>query len=294
MTEPAALRSLLAAVAQGQVSPDTAFNQLKDLNYETVGDFARIDHHRSLRTGFPEVIWGLGKTPEQITAIMRAMADRHTSTIMATRIEPAVYAQIRAQIPTADYFPMARICALQPGIAPLHPGTISILSAGTADLPVAEEAAVTATLCGFRVQRLWDVGVAGIHRLLDNRDVIAAADVLIVVAGMEGALPSVVGGLADCPIVAVPTSVGYGASFQGLAPLLTMLNSCAAGIGVVNIDNGFGAAILAGQILRTADRLWRVEDQQQFEGQQLATDRLPNLGGAITGTPSPAASSDHA
>jgi pyridinium-3,5-biscarboxylic acid mononucleotide synthase len=255
MTEPAALRSLLAAVAQGHISPDAAFNQIKDLNYETVGDFARIDHHRTLRTGFPEVIWGLGKTPEQIIQIMQVMADRQSPLIMATRIEPAVYAQIRAQIPAAEYFPMARICALTLAAAPRRPGHISILSAGTADLPVAEEAAVTATLCGFQVQRLWDVGVAGIHRLLDNREVIAAADVLIVVAGMEGALPSVVGGLADCPIVAVPTSVGYGASFQGLAPLLTMLNSCAAGIGVVNIDNGFGAAILAGQILRTAARL---------------------------------------
>ena len=155
-----------------------------------------------------------------------------------------------------QYYPAARICALTPEVvAPQYPGIISILSAGTADLPVAEEAAVTATLCGFQVQRLWDVGVAGIHRLLNNRHVIDSASVLIVVAGMEGALPSVVAGLADCPVIAVPTSIGYGASFGGLAPLLTMLNSCAAGVGVVNIDNGFGASVLAGQILRTANKL---------------------------------------
>ena len=150
----------------------------------------------------------------------------------------------------------ARICAITAAtVEPQYPGVIGILSAGTADLPVAEEAAITAELSGFRVQRLWDVGVAGIHRLLGNRHVIDAASVLIVVAGMEGALPSVVAGLASCPVIAVPTSVGYGASFGGLAPLLTMLNSCAAGVGVVNIDNGFGAAVLAGQILRTAHKL---------------------------------------
>jgi NCAIR mutase (PurE)-related protein len=154
------------------------------------------------------------------------------------------------------YYPTARICAIaQPESIVPHPGVISILTAGTADLPVAEEAAITAKLCGFEVKRLWDVGVAGIHRLLSHRQVIYEADVLIVVAGMEGALPSVVAGMADCPVIGVPTSVGYGTSFAGVAPLLTMLNSCAAGIGVVNIDNGFGAAILAGQILRTAKRL---------------------------------------
>lgn len=160
-------------------------------------------------------------------------------------------------MPDVEYYSLARICALtkHPSAAPRIPGTIAILSAGTADLPVAEEAAITAELSGFQVKRLWDVGVAGIHRLLSNLPMIADANVLIVVAGMEGALPSVVAGLADCPIVAVPTSVGYGASFNGLAPLLTMLNSCAAGVGVVNIDNGFGAAILAGQILRTAAKL---------------------------------------
>jgi NCAIR mutase (PurE)-related protein len=151
---------------------------------------------------------------------------------------------------------MARICAIVPSdLKPHYTGTIGLVSAGTADLAVAEEAAVTAELCGYQVDRLWDVGVAGIHRLLKNRQLLACADVLIVVAGMEGALPSVVAGLVDCPVIAVPTSIGYGASFNGLAPLLTMLNSCAIGIGVVNIDNGFGAAVLAGQILRTAQKL---------------------------------------
>jgi len=173
-----------------------------------------------------------------------------------TRITPEVYDQIRQRIPAALYYDKARICALVPlTLVPQYPGQIGVLAAGTADLPVAEEAAVTAELSGFVVQRLWDVGVAGLHRLLRHQHLIRGMDVLIVVAGMEGALPSVVAGLADCPIVAVPTSIGYGASFQGVAALLTMLNSCAAGIGVVNIDNGFGAAILAGQILRTAARL---------------------------------------
>ena len=257
MTQPEDLKTLLNSVALGDVSPEDAIAKLKHFSYERVGDFAHIDHHRALRTGFPEVIWGPGKTPQQIAQIMEAMRHR-TSTIMATRIEPDVYEAIKEIVPDVHYYATARICALKSAHSDRNPqisGTIGILSAGTADLPVAEEAAVTAELCGFNVQRLWDVGVAGIHRLLNNLHVLDDADVLIVVAGMEGALPSVVGGLADCPIVAVPTSVGYGASFNGLAPLLTMLNSCAAGIGVVNIDNGFGAAVLAGQILRTAAKL---------------------------------------
>jgi NCAIR mutase (PurE)-related protein len=255
VTQPEAIRLLLQAVAQGEVSPDSALEKLKHFDFEPVEDFARIDHHRTLRTGFPEVIWGPGKTPEQIIEIIKVMRDRNP-VVMATRIEPAVYAQLKAHIPDLHYYALARICALVPAqLEPHHSGTIGLLSAGTADLPVAEEAAITAELSGFRVQRFWDVGVAGIHRLLSNRQAIAAADVLIVVAGMEGALPSVVGGLTDCPVIAVPTSIGYGASFNGLAALLTMLNSCAAGIGVVNIDNGFGAAILAGQILRTAQKL---------------------------------------
>lgn len=255
MTQPDTLKDLLTAVAQGQVSPTDAFDKLKYLNYEPVSDFARIDHHRTLRTGFPEVIWGPGKTPEQIAQIIQTMRQR-TPVVMATRIQPEVCDRLRELVPDLHYYEQARICAVQSApIVPNQPGTIAILSAGTADLPVAQEAAITAELCGFYVTRLWDVGVAGIHRLLDNRQAIAAANVLIVVAGMEGALPSVVGGLADCPVIAVPTSIGYGASFNGLSALLAMLTSCAAGIGVVNIDNGFGAAILAGQILRTAAKL---------------------------------------
>ncbi len=254
MTQSEDLQKLLNAVATGALSPDLAFEKLKHLEYEAVSDFAKIDHHRAVRTGFPEVIWGPGKTPEQIVEIFKAMMPRQNC-VMATRIEPSVYEQLQTSLPQLRYYPQSRICALGDAPTPINAGQISLVSAGTADLAVAEEAAVTAELCGFSVNRLWDVGVAGIHRLLRNREVIAQADVLVVVAGMEGALASVVAGLADCPVIAVPTSVGYGASFNGLAPLLTMLNSCSPGIGVVNIDNGFGAAILAGQILRTAAKV---------------------------------------
>ena len=255
MTQPDALRALLNAVAQGQLSPDRAFDQIKYFDFEPIDDFAKVDHHRSLRTGFPEVIWGPGKTVDHIVQIMRSL-HRRNPVVMATRIESDVYQQLRQQIPEALYYDVARICALVPlHWQPQYPGTIGVLTAGTADLPVAEEAAITAELSGFVVKRLWDVGVAGLHRLLGHRHLIDQMDVLIVVAGMEGALPSVVAGLAHCPIVAVPTSIGYGASFQGISALLTMLNSCAPGIGVVNIDNGFGGAMLAGQILRTAARL---------------------------------------
>ncbi|MEM8615137.1 MAG: nickel pincer cofactor biosynthesis protein LarB, partial [Cyanobacteria bacterium P01_H01_bin.105] len=248
MTQPAALHDLLTAVAQGQLSPDMALSKLKHLNYQPVDDFAKIDHHRALRTGFPEVIWGQDKTVTQLIKIFQAMAAKNPI-VIATRIKPEVYAQLQISLPTLHYYKTARICSLQSeDVSTIYPGTIAILTAGTADLPVAEEAAVTLELSGFQVARLWDVGVAGIHRLLNNRAVIDNADVLIVVAGMEGALPSVVAGLANCPVIAVPTSIGYGASFGGVSALLTMLNSCAAGIGVMNIDNGFGAAVLAGQI----------------------------------------------
>jgi pyridinium-3,5-biscarboxylic acid mononucleotide synthase len=255
MTQPQALRLLLEAVEKGEVSVAIALEQLKHLPFDEVEDFAKIDRHRQLRTGFPEVIWGLGKTPEQIIRIMEAM-DGNSPVIMATRIEPDVADRLHERLKGLIYYPIARIAALyniQPKI--INPGIISILTAGTADLPVAEEAAVTAELFGFKVERLWDVGVAGIHRLLSHRHVINRANVLIVVAGMEGALPSVVAGMADCPVIGVPTSIGYGTSFGGIAPLLTMLNSCATGVGVVNIDNGFGAAMLAGQILRTAIKI---------------------------------------
>lgn len=254
MTQPEALQNLLQAIARGDISPESALERLKYLPFENVDEFAKVDHHRQLRTGFPEVIWGANKTPEQIIKIITAMR-QNTTVVMATRIEAEVYQQLKIAIPDLIYYPDARICAVSAPQTPSQVGTISILTAGTADLPVAEEAAITAELCGFAVTRLWDVGVAGIHRLLSNSQVVYDADVLIVVAGMEGALPSVVAGMADCPVIGVPTSVGYGVSFSGVAPLLTMLNSCAAGIGVVNIDNGFGAAILAGQILRTARKI---------------------------------------
>ncbi len=255
MTQPENLKLLLEAVAAGEVNPVAALETIKHFAFEPVGDFAKIDHHRQLRTGFPEVVWGSGKTPEQIAQILQVMRAR-SSVVMATRIERDVSEQLQELVGGLTYYPTARICAIaKPESITRHPGVISILTAGTADLPVAEEAAVTAQLCGFEVKRLWDIGVAGIHRLLSHRHIIYEADVLIVVAGMEGALPSVVAGMADCPVIGVPTSVGYGTSFAGVAPLLTMLNSCAAGIGIVNIDNGFGAAILAGQILRTANRL---------------------------------------
>jgi pyridinium-3,5-biscarboxylic acid mononucleotide synthase len=249
------LQALLSAVAAGKITPELAGAQIQSLGYDSIDDFAKIDRQRQQRTGFPEVIWGLGKTPAQIVEIVRVMRHQQ-SVVMATRITPAVYTELQREIPELIYYQTAQICALAPlQSAPIHPGKITILTAGTADLPVAEEAAQTAILCGFKVEKLWDVGVAGIQRLLNNRHVIDDADVLIVVAGMEGALPSVVAGLANCPVIAVPTSIGYGASFGGIAPLLTMLNSCAAGVGVVNIDNGFGAAILAGQILRTAAKI---------------------------------------
>lgn len=261
--ESEALKALLNAVAKGELSPELAQEKLKDLAFEPIDNFAKIDHHRALRTGFPEVIWGPGKTPDQIAQIMLRMRDwqdqrsgkDRANVIMATRIEPAVFRQIKGQIRDLQYHPLPRICVLETAPPSPQPGKIGVLTAGTADIPVAEEAALTAQLCGFEVERLWDVGVAGIHRLFSHRELLNQLNVVVVVAGMEGALPSVVAGMVDCPVIAVPTSIGYGASFEGIAPLLTMLNSCAAGIGVVNIDNGFGAAILAGQILRTARKI---------------------------------------
>ncbi|MEO1132617.1 MAG: nickel pincer cofactor biosynthesis protein LarB [Cyanobacteria bacterium J06639_1] len=254
------VRNLLESVAAGRIDPERAFDTLRFSPYEKVGDFARLDRHRAIRNGFPETIWGQDKTPDQIAQLMRHLRDAG-SLAMATRVTPEAFSDIRDSLPEAQYAAKARICYIPAYESTQYPGDLNIITAGTADLPVAEEAAVTAELCGFRVRRLWDVGVAGIHRLLDNREVIATADVLIVVAGMEGALASIVAGLADCPIVAVPTSVGYGASFGGVSALLTMLNSCAAGVGVVNIDNGYGAAILAGHILRAASRLSRKSEK---------------------------------
>lgn len=242
------LRDLLDQVRTGEVPVDAAVGRLKDLPYEDLG-FARVDHHRALRQGFPEVIFCQGKTQEQILSI----ADRllaHAPVVMATRVMPEIVPAMMERYPALTHHETARIVVLRNPRLALPParktrGYVLILSAGTADLAVAEEAAVTAVTMGSPVERLYDVGVAGIHRLLDQRDKLTRASVLVVAAGMDGALPSVVGGLVERPVVAVPTSVGYGASFHGLAALLTMLNSCASGVAVMNIDNGFGAGYFA-------------------------------------------------
>jgi NCAIR mutase (PurE)-related protein len=250
MTSNKQLQDLLDQVAAGTLAPAAAKERLLDVlraqPYEDLG-FARVDHHRSVRQGFPEVILGLGKTPAQIAAIAAEIVKRG-STLLVTRATEAAYEAVRASVPGAQYFADAALITLrQQDITP-GKGTIIVAAAGTSDLPVAEEAARTAELMGNEVTRLYDVGVAGLHRLLGERERLNAARVIIVVAGMEGALPSVVAGLVSAPVIAVPTSVGYGASFGGIAALLGMLNSCASGVSVVNIDNGFGAASIASLI----------------------------------------------
>jgi hypothetical protein len=242
------LMEILNGVKSGDVSVETAVAKLRDLPYEDL-DFAKIDHHRSLRTGFPEVVFCQGKTNNQISEIVKRLAARH-STILATRATEDAFEAVRREIPLAIYHTAARIIVVRdPELLPAAESDdakyILIVSAGTADIPVAEEAAVTAESMGSKVVRLYDVGVAGIHRLLDQKGKLDDANVIIVAAGMEGALASVVGGLTDKPVIAVPTSIGYGASFQGLAALLSMLNTCAEGVAVVNIDNGFGAGYFA-------------------------------------------------
>jgi NCAIR mutase (PurE)-related protein len=244
------LRELLDSVAAGRMTPAAAAEQLKLLPFEDLG-FAKLDHHRALRNGLPEVIFGEGKSAAQIIAIAQRQ-QAHGDDILVTRLCADTAAQVRAAIPALQYAADARIAYLRqspPAVSAV--GTIAVVAAGTADLPVAEEAVVTAEMIGNPVQRLYDVGVAGLHRLFAHFEELRRANVLIVVAGMEGALPSVIGGLVDRPVIAVPTSVGYGASFGGLAALLAMLNSCAAGVTVVNIDNGFGAAVAASLINRT-------------------------------------------
>jgi hypothetical protein len=237
-------------VAAGRVSPEAAEQRLATLPFERL-DFACVDHHRTLRCGFPEVIFGLGKTPEQIEAVFEKLAAAR-SDVLATRITPEVGHRLAHHHPGAQYHEVARAVALRQSDSPPTPGVVGIVCAGTSDLPVAEEARVTAEIMGCATRLLYDVGVAGLHRLLARSEDLRAATVLVVVAGMEGALPSVVGGLVSAPVIAVPTSVGYGASFQGLAALLAMLNSCAAGVSVVNIDNGFGAGYQAAMICRLA------------------------------------------
>jgi NCAIR mutase (PurE)-related protein len=242
------VRDLLTRVAEGSLPVSGALDALAAEPVESLG-FATIDQHRALRQGFPEVVYGAGKTVEQVVMIARRIAE-HGDGVLVTRVERDVAESLREAIPGIEYNDVARTALLRSSIpANLSRDSVLIVTAGTSDLPVAEEAAVTADAMACRVERLTDVGVAGIHRLLAQREVLDGAGVIIVVAGMDGALASVVGGLARVPVVAVPTSVGYGAAFHGLAPLLTMLNSCAAGVTVVNIDNGFGAAVAAARIL---------------------------------------------
>jgi len=243
------LEDLLKKVKSGKTSLDEAISQLKSLPFEDLG-FSRIDHHRSLRKGFPEVIWGEGKTSGQILSIMRQLK-RKGQNVLITRLEEKKAKAILKVFPKSQYYPRSRVLTyLTLPVKSEGKGTILVITAGTTDIPVAEEAAITAEIMGNRVETLFDVGVAGIHRLLSERRKLEAARVLIVVAGMEGALPSVVGGLVDRPVIAVPTSVGYGTSFGGITALLAMLNSCASGVAVVNIDNGFGAGYMASLINR--------------------------------------------
>jgi len=245
--DPNRLRELLEEVRAGTVSPEQALERLKALPFEDLG-FAKVDHHRALRKGMPEVIFGAGKSAAQIIEISRRLESSEQN-VLITRIDAATAAEVCAAVPAMRYNEHGRLAALiHQEIDITGRGMVLVVCAGTSDLPVAEEAAFTAELLGNRVERLADVGVAGIHRLLAYQRLLHDAGVVIVVAGMEGALPSVVGGLVAVPVIAVPTSVGYGASFGGLAALLAMLNSCAAGVTVVNIDNGFGAAVAASLI----------------------------------------------
>jgi pyridinium-3,5-biscarboxylic acid mononucleotide synthase len=243
-----ALRLLFDQVRKGRLSPDEAAERLRHLPFEDLG-FAKVDHHRALRHGMPEVIFSQGKTPGQVADIFTRLA-AHGGNVLATRATEEQYAAVAARVDLADYRSLARAIVLQRDRKKYGKGVILVVSAGTSDIPVAEEAVVTAELMGNNVQHIYDVGVAGIHRLLAHREELAKARVIVVCAGMEGALPSVVGGLVGVPVIAVPTSVGYGAAFEGLAALLGMMNSCASNVSVVNIDNGFGAGYVASLINR--------------------------------------------
>lgn len=248
---PDRLRRILEQVARGELAAAAAFEQVKQLPFEELG-FAKVDHHRALRSGLPEVVLGTGKTAAQVIEIARRLRDSGQS-VLITRLPADVAAPVTAAIPELTWVEGARLAFWRGEAAAANTGrgTILVVAAGTSDIPVAEEAALTAELQDQRVERIYDVGVAGIHRLFAHHQRLREASVLIVVAGMEGALPSVVGGLVDKPLIAVPTSIGYGASFGGLAALLAMLNSCAAGVTVVNIDNGFGAGVAATLINRS-------------------------------------------
>jgi len=237
------LRELLSEVRAGTRTVDSAVDRLRDLPFEDLG-FARLDHHRALRKGFPEVVFCEGKRTEHVVEIMQRLEQKHAR-ILATRANRETYEAVAARIPTAEYFEDARVIQLGRNGSEAAVGSVLIVCAGTADVPVAEEAAVTTSALGSNVERLYDVGIAGMHRLLAARDRLNAANVIVVVAGMDGALPTIVGGIVAAPVIAVPTSIGYGTGLGGTAALLTMLNACAPGIAVVNIDNGFGAGYMA-------------------------------------------------
>jgi len=243
-----ALRALLQEVKAGRISPDEAVSRLRHMPFEDLG-FAKIDHHRRLRAGMPEVIFSRGKSPKQVAEIFQRMTV-HGGNVLATKADADHFRAVKKAVRKAEYHELAQAIVLTQDKTRYGKGTVVVVSAGTSDIPVAEEALVTAQVMGNEVAHLYDVGVAGIHRLLTNKNVLDQARVIIVCAGMEGALPSVVGGLVSVPVIAVPTSVGYGAAFQGMAALLGMLNSCASNVSVVNIDNGFGAGYVASMINR--------------------------------------------
>lgn len=245
---PESIRRLFEEVRKGEITPDDAVTRLRHLPFEDL-DFAKVDHHRALRAGMPEVILGEGKTPAQIAGIFARLA-KHGGNVLATRANKKQFAAVKKKVRGAEYRDLARAIVLKKDATKYGKGIIAVVSAGTSDIPVAEEAVVTAEMMGNEVEHFYDVGVAGIHRLLANREALTKARVVIVCAGMEGALPSVVGGLVGVPVIAVPTSIGYGASFKGMAALLGMLNSCASNVSVVNIDNGFGAGYVASLINR--------------------------------------------
>ena len=242
------IRQLFQQVRAGKLSPDDAVERLRHLPFEDLG-FAKVDHHRALRVGMPEVVFGERKTSAQVAQIFSRLA-KHGGNVLATRATPEQFKAVKKKVPKAEYRELARAIVLQKDKTKYGKGTIAVVSAGTSDIPVAEEAVTTAEVMGNDVEHFYDVGVAGIHRLLANREALTRARVVVVCAGMEGALPSVVGGLVGVPVIAVPTSVGYGAAFKGLAALLGMLNSCASNVSVVNIDNGFGAGYVASLINR--------------------------------------------
>ena len=242
------IRKLFQEVRSGSITPDDAVMRLRHLPFEDLG-FAKVDHHRALRNGMPEVILGEGKTAAQISGIFARLA-KHGGNILATRANEKQFAAVKKKVRGVEYRELARAIVLHKDSKKYGKGIVAVVSAGTSDIPVAEEAVVTAEMMGNEVEHYYDVGVAGIHRLLANREALSRARVVIVCAGMEGALPSVVGGLVGVPVIAVPTSIGYGASFKGMAALLGMLNSCASNVSVVNIDNGFGAGYVASLINR--------------------------------------------